>query len=410
RKHAGIDQFSTWFHSYLDTNKFRRVNITTFDKDFNKKFGYSFYPQMEDWFTGVAQPGFIISNLEAREIIVGDRSRYQVTFIASNSEKTGGIFNIAFQTGGGGRGMMMDRVMSITVTGVGGGGSRGAFTVGMAGRGMDATDISKIVYLGPGEAKRIGVVLDNQPRSMQVNMLFCKNLPGEQSIPINEVIKTREKTTGFDGEELLPSIPLLIEPNELIVDNEDKGFINDTAKATNRLRKILGIKAEKGEVYGVVNQFWAPDYWQPVIQTNYYGWYIKSAVYTRAGTGDKSIEWKGIIKSPGYYDVYAFVGKAGSQMSVRGAMRAGGGPGPGGGPGGPMGGPQQMDSPFKELHFLVYHDQGSEPITLDFENAEPGWNKLGTYYMSPDTVKVKLTNQTNGRMVIGDAIKWVLQR
>ncbi|MFN8240606.1 MAG: ABC transporter permease, partial [Bacteroidales bacterium] len=36
RKHAGIDQFSTWFHSYLDTNKFRRVNITTFDKDFNK--------------------------------------------------------------------------------------------------------------------------------------------------------------------------------------------------------------------------------------------------------------------------------------------------------------------------------------------------------------------------------------
>jgi hypothetical protein len=63
-----------------------------------------------------------------------------------------------------------------------------------------------------------------------------------------------------------------------------------------------------------------------------------------------------------------------------------------------------------DLHFRVYHDEGVEEITVDWQNAEPGWNKLGTYYLSPDTVKVSLTNQSQGRIVIGDAVKWVLQK
>ena len=32
------------------------------------------------------QPGFLFTNLQAREIIAGDRVRYQLTFIASNPE------------------------------------------------------------------------------------------------------------------------------------------------------------------------------------------------------------------------------------------------------------------------------------------------------------------------------------
>jgi hypothetical protein len=59
------------------------------------------------------------------------------------------------------------------------------------------------------------------------------------------------------------------------------------------------------------------------------------------------------------------------------------------------------------MHYKVYHDEGVEEITVDFENAEPGWNMLGRYYLSPDSAKVELTNQSSGRMVLGDAIKWV---
>ena len=55
------------------------------------------------------------------------------------------------------------------------------------------------------------------------------------------------------------------------------------------------------------------------------------------------------------------------------------------------------------------HDEGVEEITLDYENAESGWNNLGRYHLSPDTAKVVLTNKSAGMFVIGDAVKWVKQ-
>ncbi|MCK7539822.1 MAG: hypothetical protein MZV63_57415 [Marinilabiliales bacterium] len=62
---------------------------------------------------------------------------------------------------------------------------------------------------------------------------------------------------------------------------------------------------------------------------------------------------------------------------------------------------------MKEFTFTVYHDDGKEEIVIDFETADPGWNKLGSYYLSPDTVMVELNNKSTGRVVVGDAIKWV---
>jgi hypothetical protein len=64
---------------------------------------------------------------------------------------------------------------------------------------------------------------------------------------------------------------------------------------------------------------------------------------------------------------------------------------------------------MQDLHFQVEHDDGSEEISLDWGNAENGWNLLGSYYLSPDTARVLMTNRSEGRTVSGDAIKWVKQ-
>ena len=70
---------------------------------------------------------------------------------------------------------------------------------------------------------------------------------------------------------------------------------------------------------------------------------------------------------------------------------------------------QKGDGTYKDLHYKIYHDEGADDITLDYENADAGWNFLGRFHLSPDTAKVELTNKSTGRMVIGDAIKWVKQ-
>jgi len=408
RSKAEIDEFNSWFSEYIDKHSFKRVDIIQFNNDVKEKFGFDFYPYLQSWYTGKEQPGFLLTNLQANEIIVGERTRYQVTFIASNPEPVSGLFNISFRTGGRGAG---GPVMRKQINVFQGGGGRGNITISMQGRGMDASDISRIVLIGPNESKRIGIILDAQPRAMMINTLFSKNIPGEILMPISEVGIARSNTTAFSGEELLTSMPTFLNPSEIIVDNEDPGFISSKHVSDIPLKKLLGVKSKEGDTYLQVSQFRAPEYWQPVVQSTYYGKYILSSVYTRAGTGDKSVEWTTLLEEPGYYDVYCYVGKLVNRMMVAGRALGRAGGAPGGGPGEFMAeAERQAASPYKDMHYKIYHDEGIEEITLDYENADGGWNNLGQYYISPDTAKVVLTNQSEGKMVIGDAIKWVKQQ
>jgi uncharacterized membrane protein YgcG len=431
RSKAGIDEFKDWFARYIDNHQFKRVNIKNFNEDIKNKFGFEFYSYLNDWFYGKEQPGFLFTDLKATQIVVGDRSRYQVTFIVTDPEDAGGLFNISFRTvgaGGFGRGGGGGRGGGFGGGGFGGGGGR--MQISFQGRGMEAADISKIVYTGPHESKKIGIVLDAQPRAMMVNTLFSKNVPGEITLPIDEINKSDNLTPEFSGEEILTSNPVSSDPNEIIVDNEDPGFIITKESTENRLKKILGIHNNRLTSYQQISLMRIPTFWQPVVEPSFFGKYVRSAVYTRGGTGDKTVTWYTVIKNPGYYDIYSYIGKSTDRIMVRaggagpgGAAGGGGGGGRSGegnrsgeaagagGDGGQSRGPRgQMAQPYKEFHYHVYHESGVEDISLDYENAENGWNKLGTYYLQADTAKVVLSNLTTGRAVIGDAVKWVKQK
>jgi hypothetical protein len=419
RSKTGIDEFSGWFLKYLDEKKFTRTDISKLNSDINAKFGFEFYPYLNDWFSNREQPGFIFSKLKAEEIVVEGRSRYQVTFTVSNPEPVPGLLNISFRTGGvGARGMRGAQRMGGSPQG--GFGGRGG-GISMQGRGMEAADIAKIVLMGPLEAKRIGVVLDAQPRAMMINTLFSQNIPGEINQPITEIIKSSGRREEFSGEEILPALPPFTEPYEIIVDNEDPGFVMSIHNTVSPLKKILGITNRNPEKYQQIRMMNIPEFWQPVVQSLYYGKYIRSSVYTHSGTGDRKVTWKAVINKPGYYEIYAYIGKiAGGMIRFGPGAGAGfpGGPGGTGGPGGPGGageqgrqrGEQQRSSPYKDMHYRIFHDEGVDEITVDYDNAEAGWNALGRYYLSPDTVRVELTNLSEGRIVIGDAVKWVRQQ
>jgi hypothetical protein len=395
RSKAGIEEFNKWFLDYMDRNKFTRIDISRLNTDIRDKFGFEFYSYLNDWFNRKDQPGFLFTDLQTNEIVVGDRIRYEVTFIASNPEPVTGLFNVAFRTGGPGGPGGGQQMTGVFQGGPGGGGS---FTISMQGRGMETADISKIIFLGPGEAKKIGIVLDAQPRALLINTLCAKNIPGEINLPINDIIKSKNKISDFTLEEKLPSLPQFNDPYEKIVDNEDPGFDEGRQLSQSPLKRLLGIKNRGGETYQQIRMYNVPDYWQRVTQSTYYGKYILSSVYTRSGTGDKSVTWSTTIDEPGYYDIYCYIGKPGDQMVIR-TGNTGAPPPPGAEP--------QGESPYQDMHYKIFHDKGEEEIIVDYENAEAGWNNLGRYYLSHDSAKVVLTNQSAGRVVIGDAVKWV---
>jgi ABC-type transport system involved in multi-copper enzyme maturation permease subunit len=423
RSKTGIDEFKDWFAKYIDDHMFKSVDILNFNADLKMKFGFEFYPYLNDWYTGKKQPGFLFTNLVANEIIINQRSKYQVTFIATDQEATGGLFNISFRTGGarGGGGGGGRTGGGFGGGGFGGGGGtfqmagQGRGQISIQGRGMEAADISKIVYLGPHETKKIGIVLDAQPRAMMINTLFAKNIPGEITLPIDEIIKSGSIMMEFQGEEIVSSDPVISDLESIIVDNEDAGFKISKQNTGNRLKKLLGIQNNIGTNYQQVSLISIPTYWQPVVQSAFYGKYVRSAVYTKSGKGDKYLTWKTAIGKPGYYDIFCFIGKTAERMMIRaggfgGGARNGSGMGPGSSASQGRDGTAPPTQPFKEFHYRIYHDGGSEEISLDYENAENGWNKLGTYYLTSDTAKVVLSNLSTGRAVIGDAIKWVRQK
>ncbi len=401
RSKADIEPFNKWLSAYMESNKFKRVSFEEFDTAIEQRFGFSVTPFLDDWFRGEAQPGFLFTGLRLDEIIVGDRSRYRITFDASNPEPVDGLFNIAFRTGGpgmGGRGGG-----SVTMSfGPGGGGSG---QVSVQGRGMDIPDIDRIIHLGPGEAKRISIILDAQPRAMIINTLFSKNLPGELTLPLTTPNKAGREITPVPDEITLASIPPFTESYEIVTDNEDAGFRSNATTSQSPLKEFFGIKNKRTDTYEQIRLTYAPEHWQPIVQSTFYGKYARSAIYTRGGTGDRTVEWFSVLPEAGYYEVSTYIGKSANRMTVRT-----GGPG-GGGPGGanPGGGGQESES-FKDFHYIIQHDDGTDEVTLEYETATDGWNNLGTFYLSADTAKVFLTNKTTGRMVVGDAIKWIKQK
>ncbi|MFZ0281132.1 MAG: hypothetical protein WAL29_05750 [Bacteroidales bacterium] len=394
RSKAGIEEFKNWFSKYIDDNTFKSVDISDMNEDIKQKFGFEFYPYLDDWFNGKGQPGFLFSDLQATEIIIGNRVRYQVTFTASNPEPVSGLFNVSVRQGD-----EAQRTDVMVSRGPGGGTS---IAISGQGRGMEAGDIAKIVFLGPLEAKKIALVLDGQPREVLINALVARNIPGEITLPVEEIAKAKNRNTELKEEETLTRMPDLKDPFETIVDNEDPGF-NFTRQSTESpLKKILGVQNRNGQSYEQIRLMRAPEHWQPVVQSSYFGKYIRSSVYTRSGTGDRILTWKAAMSTPGYYDIYTYIGKANDGTVVRMGM-----PGP---PPPPGEDERGGTSPCRDLHFKIYHDQGTEEITLEYENAESGWNNLGRYYLSSDTATVEMTNQSIGNYVIGDAVKWVLQK
>ncbi|MDZ7378054.1 MAG: hypothetical protein ONB06_01785, partial [candidate division KSB1 bacterium] len=77
------------------------------------------------------------------------------------------------------------------------------------------------------------------------------------------------------------------------------------------------------------------------------------------------------------------------------------------GPGGP--GPRTGERPRDsgQYHFRIHHDDGVDEVLFDRASAEEGWNFLGRYYLSGDSAKVELTNESDARVVFADAVKWV---
>ena len=61
----------------------------------------------------------------------------------------------------------------------------------------------------------------------------------------------------------------------------------------------------------------------------------------------------------------------------------------------------------EEKHFIVSHEDGTEEIAFDMEDASQGWVLLGTFRITAGTNTIEQTDKGKGAFLTADAVKWV---
>ena len=120
-----------------------------------------------------------------------------------------------------------------------------------------------------------------------------------------------------------------------------------------------------------------PGTWEAATDPAFFGRFVLSGHYKRPGDGRSRVSWRTEIGEGGHYDLFYYVGSF-----------------------------EEFRWGRQELSFLVYHEDGVEPASLDMVGAEEGWNLLGTYPLAAGPAHVELTDRGPRRTVVADAVKW----
>jgi len=259
-------------------------------------------------------------------------------------------------------------------------------------------------------------LLEGTPFNITINTLTSKNIPAVLNIPLMNNIKEDNKALPYEGEQISDVPVRLAENNEYIADDEDSTFKYTETPNYSFLQRVLLKDDVDKERFVAYNTYRAPRSWKSTTNSSFFGKYIRSAHFIKSGDGSKKAIWKIAIPAGGSYEVYTYLARirGGGQRGGGGGggQRGGGGGAPGGGGGGGGGGPQGMgrgQETTGEYTYTIYHNNEKEQVTVNLQTADEGWNNLGTYFFTGDTVKIELSNKSESQVVVADAVKLVKQ-
>jgi len=361
KRKTGEEAFEDFLYDFLERTKFQVAGINEFNEELRERFGIELIPSMESWFRSKELPAFLIGNVDAVNVLDGDQMKTMVKFKISNTESAEGIVSVDFRIGGG-------------------------FGGRFGGMGGSPETIRKLIHLEGNQTKGVSLLLNGTPRGAAIRTFTSKNIPSEIRLSFDDV-KEDKKAVPFEGEQVVDIPVRVAEDHETIVDNEDPNFIAGADQEMGLLRRLLIHEEEHADKYAGFSRWRAPRTWTLTTNSGFYGAYVRSAHYIRSGEGDQKATWNIPVRENGYYDVFVYVFK-----ETRGFGRRGGADNKG------------------EYHYIIHHDDGDEEASVELKTADAGWNHLGAFYFSPDTAVVEMTNRSQARMVVADAVKLVKQK
>jgi hypothetical protein len=357
-RNTGFNEFRDSLRKVLKENTFSNINFETLLDTLGRISETDLRSPVEKWNFPTPLPVYVIGQPEIIQITNRDKEVFVSRIQITNDSDNEGIVNVT--TNFGGRNIV-----------------------------YDPKTIRNILFK-PHEPIELIIVWEETPRNIVVNTLISANLPNVINMPLNNIVRERNRHVPEEGEFVISS--QYKDVNEIIVDNEDSSlFILSSPDIVGLLPKLLDDVSDNSFKYSGVSNWRPPIQWTLTTNEKYYGKHVRSAYVIKSGSGSQTATWKIPIPSTGQYDLYYYVFKP--EDLRRGGGRRGGGGGSSG------------DS---EYSFLVKYDDEEEKAFINLQRTDEGWSILGTYrFNENDTVRVTLSNECKLRSVTADAVRIV---
>jgi hypothetical protein len=333
----GETRFKAFLYDWVNAHQHRLNSYQDFRNAMLSRFNVDVDPIIRRVYSETSQPAFEILDVQKYEVMDGDRKRYQVLVKVKNSGDSDGVIEVKFDS----------KTSS----------DDDDYYYAKVNEEVAQEDPGKLSVIKQGETKLFGFVLDEKPNDARINTIISKNIPSVIHLPMGPFTKP-ESGLIFDGERVIenekPS-----QHYEVIVDNEESGFSHfSPVKATILKAYIDSRDTVEQKYYGA----WDSSYsrWLATTGSDYYGSVIRSAHFTQSGNGEKIATWTPEFKEDGFYDIYVYM-KGKNQNEYRG---------------------RDGESRQFDYHYIIKNADGSDNIKYNITNAEPGWNYLGSYYLT----------------------------
>lgn len=360
----GEDNFKEFLYDWVNRHQHQLTSYSDLREALIREFQLDIDPIIQKVYFETSQPAFEIINLQKYEVLDGDRKRYQILAEIKNVGENDGVIEVKFTNGTD---------------------NEDEDFYGNSVNETEANEVpGQLSVIKKGETKLLGFVLDEKPENIKFNTIISRNIPSVITMSIG-VLSKREGGELFEGERVIKTETA---PNlyEIIVDNEDPEFSSFSPIEPTYLKAYLDSrKTTEQKYYGSWDRPFSK--WLPTTGSEFYGTVIRSAHFTRSGSGEKVATWTPEVKEEGFYDIYTYM-KGKNQNEFRG---------------------NDGDNKQFFYHYIIQHADGEDNITYNISNAEPGWNFLGSYYFNQNGGSVSLTDECGLRTVYADAIKWVKQ-
>ncbi len=382
KNRVGSAEFDNFLYYYIEDHAFMAIPFEQFENDFMEEFGEEISPYLD----------FIKNTNQLPEFLVGTPEYFHTR------DDYGDVYVVRLKltnTGGS------DGLIDLTFRLPGQGGFGGGF-----GRGMAIEVEQRLFEVEAGTTKEVQMVFYSQPRMLTVNTIISGNIPSTFSLFLRSADESAMRDPQ-EYEQVSEYIPEQVGDGEVLVDNEDDGFSYISVSNESKIKRYIDSRREQTERvhYQAMNPNWNPATWTHVAHASFYGQTIRSAMLSGRGDGSSVARWQAVMPEAGFYDLFVYIPVSAMLSRPSGRDRGEDGRERGIGRGG-FRGPQFADN-GTEYQYTVSSNQGKEMVQYTLNNPEEGWNRVGTFYFLADTATVELSNDTNGKRVVADAVKWV---